>query len=201
MLPNIPGVSHVHWWAQQPDADLIEKCTEIVWEYTQGLRVSLSQKTIIAALAVWARRYQMWWVFRTCFQSIILLMLCSPFVSVLIDANIPGADWSKFLGDESHCLRSDTGTWRDREWRARICYGISWVLTLLKLWICAQGTGLDRGAIVEVLSSEGLLKPMCAWGIFSDMFLFNIKKKLHPSGFSDQQHRLLAEGILGAVFL
>lgn len=51
----------------------------------------------------------------------------------------------------------------------------------------AQGTGLDGGAIIEVLSSEDLTKPMptCAWGIFSDMFLFNIKKSFHPLSFSD----------------
>lgn len=29
---------------------------------------------------------------------------------------------------------------------------------------------------MDVLSYEGLTKPTCAWGIFSDTFLFNLKK-------------------------
>lgn len=66
-----------------------------------------------------------------------------------------------------------------------------------------QGTGLDGGVIVEVLSPEGLTKPMptCAWGILSDTFLFNRKKNFHSLGFSDRQSRLPAEGTLGVVVL
>lgn len=206
MLPNIPRVSHVHWWAQPAEADLIEQCMEIGWKYTQGLPVSSPQKTIVAALAVWARRYQMWRVFRICFQSVILLILHSPFVSVLISANTPGAGWSKLLGDESHCVRSDTGTWRDREWGARICCGISWVLTLLKLWICRnllRVLDLTEGLQWKCCLLKACLSPCpCVPGEYSLTRSYLIwKKKLHPFGFSDQQHRLPAEGILGAIFL
>lgn len=56
---------------------------------------------------------------------------------------------------------------------------------------------------MEVLSSKGLTKsmPTCAWGIFSDMFLFKTKKSFHPLGISDRQHRVHEEGILGALEL